>query len=69
MYIFAAKCLVLAGFQGSNYDVIIGCLILDSCNLLGNGDRLRQRSWSPCSVLCVAAPKIVRCQSWDSSAI
>ena len=26
-------------------------------------DRLRQKSWSPCFVSCVAACKIVRCQS------
>ena len=41
--------------------------------LVGSGsvqrDRLRQNSWSPRSVSCVAAPKIVRCQSWDPSAI
>ena len=32
-------------------------------------DRLRQKSWSPRSVSCVAARKIVRRQSWDLSAI
>ena len=32
-------------------------------------DRLRQKPWSPCSVSCVAAHKIVRRQSWDPSAI
>ena len=30
---------------------------------------LRQKSWSPRSVSCVAARKIVRHQSWDPSAI
>ena len=33
----AAKFTVLAGFQGGNYDVIIGLHILDSCNPLDNG--------------------------------
>ena len=32
-------------------------------------DWLRQKSWSPHSVMCVAALKIVRRQSWGSSAI
>ena len=32
-------------------------------------DRLRQKSWSPSSVLCLAVHKIVICQSWDPSAI
>ena len=32
-------------------------------------DRLKQKPWPPCSVSCVAASKIVRCQSWDPSAI
>ena len=32
-------------------------------------DRLRQKSWSPRSVSCVAASKIVRRQSWDPSEI
>ena len=31
-------------------------------------DLLRQKSWSPSSVSCVAARKIVRRQSWDPSA-
>ena len=31
--------------------------------------RLRQKSWSPRSVSCVAARKIVRRQSWGPSAI
>ena len=32
-------------------------------------DRLRQKSWYPRSVWCVAARKLVRRQSWDLSAI
>ena len=32
-------------------------------------DLLRQKSWSPRSVSCVAARKIVRRQSWGPSAI
>ena len=37
MYRFAAKCSVLAGFQGIDYDVIIGFHIVSSCGGLGNG--------------------------------
>ena len=40
MNIFAAKCSALAGFQGSNYDVII----LDTCNSLGNGRVKKKQS-------------------------
>ena len=32
-------------------------------------NRLRQKLWSPRSVSCVAARKIVRRQSWDQSTI
>ena len=32
-------------------------------------DRVRQKSWSPRSVSCVAACKILRSQSWDPTAI
>ena len=37
MYPFEEKCSGLAGFQGIDYNVIIGFHILSSCGGLGNG--------------------------------
>ena len=44
-------------------------LLVGSVSVLVQCDRLKQKSWSPCSVSCVAGRKIVRRQSWDPSAI
>ena len=43
LYTLAAKFPVFAGFQGSNYEVIIGYYILDSCIPLGDGRVTRKR--------------------------
>ena len=52
---------------GSIPTVTAGSPLVGSVSVLC--DLLRQKSWSPHSVSCVAASKIVRCQSWDPSAI
>ena len=39
MYPFAAKCLVLAAYQGIDYDVIKGFYLLSSYSGLGNTER------------------------------
>ena len=48
---------------------IVGHFSTSSLTAVLMSDWLRQKSWSPGSISCVAARTIVRRQSWDSSAI
>ena len=52
---------------GSIPAVAVPCLLVGSVSEYC--DQLRQKSWSPRSVSCVAACKIDRRPSWDASAI